>query len=495
MGRDVAATAFTHEDRKRYRQKLRRCLDVFARMLRESAFDTEHPMVGLELELNLVDDDADPAMHNAEVLAAIADPAWQSELCRFNLEVNLPPRHLDDDGLAVLERDLRAQLARADAQAATVGAQLAMIGIVPTLQEKHLGAESLSANPRYALLNEQVIALRGENLHIAITGVERLSTYADSVAPESACTSAQFHVQVTPETFARHWNAAQAIAGIQLALGANSPFLFGKQLWSETRIPLFQQSTDTRPDELKSQGVRPRVWFGERWINSVFDLFEENTRYFSALLPICDDEDPLELIQRGEVPQLGELTLHNGTIWRWNRPVYDVVEAHPHLRVENRVLPAGPTVVDVLANAAFYFGLVRQLADAPRPVWSRMSFAAARENFLAAARHGIDAEVYWPGVGEVPATELVLRRLLPLAHEGLAACGVDTAVRERLLDIIEARCLIGVNGASWQVDTVHAIEADRGWDRTETLRAMMRRYLAHMHTHEPVHTWPQPLPR
>jgi gamma-glutamyl:cysteine ligase YbdK (ATP-grasp superfamily) len=490
MGRDVAATVFTREDRKRYRLKLRRCLDVFARMLRESAFDTDNPMVGLELELNLVDDDVDPAMRNAAVLEAIADPAWQTELGQFNLEVNLPPQHLDEDGLTLFERDLRADLNRANSKANAVDAQLAMIGILPTLQEKHLGPESLSPNPRYALLNEQILALRGEDIHIAITGVERLSTYAETVAPEAACTSVQFHVQVTPETFPCYWNAAQAIAGIQLALGANSPFLFGKQLWQETRIPLFEQATDARPVELKSQGVRPRVWFGERWINSVFDLFEENARYFSALLPICEDEDPLEVLHRGEVPQLGELTLHNGTIYRWNRPVYAVVEGRPHLRVENRTLPAGPTVIDVVANGALFFGLVRRLADAPRPVWSRMSFAAARENFLAAARHGIDADVYWPGVGEVPVTELVLRRLLPLAHEGLAAWGVDTATRERLLGIIEARCLTGVTGASWQVDTLQQIEDDGASDRADSLRAMMRRYLAHMHTNQPVHTWP-----
>jgi len=173
----------------------------------------------------------------------------------------------------------------------------------------------------------------------------------------------QLHLQVNPETFAAHWNASQAIAGVQLALGANSPYLLGKELWHETRIPLFEQATDTRSEELKAQGVRPRVWFGERWITSIFDLFEENVRYFPALLPICDDHDPTAQLERGETPTLAELSLHNGTIYRWNRPIYDVVRGRPHLRVENRVLPAGPTVVDTIANAAFYYGLVRSLAE------------------------------------------------------------------------------------------------------------------------------------
>src|SRR5689334_17812550 len=221
-----------------------------------------------------------------------------------------------------------------------------------------------------------------------------------------------------------YWNAAQCIAGVQLALGANSPYLFGRQLWRETRIPLFEQATDTRSDELKIQGVRPRVWFGERWITSIFDLFEENVRYFPSLLPICEDEDPIAVLDDGGVPKLGELRLHNGTVYRWNRPIYDVVDGKPHVRVENRVLPAGPTVVDSMANAAFYFGLVRRLAEQDRPVWTQMSFGAAEENFHNGARHGIDASVFWPGLGAVPVTELVLRRLLPLAREGLDSWGV-----------------------------------------------------------------------
>ena len=255
--------------------------------------------------------------------------------------------------------------------------------------------------------------------------------HCDSIAPEAACTSAQFHVQVAPEDFAAYWNASQAMAGVQVALGANAPFLFGRELWRETRMPLFEQATDTRADELKAQGVRPRVWFGERWITSIFDLFEENVSYFPALLPICDDEDPAAMFGAGRTPSLPELTLHNGTIYRWNRPIYAVVDGRPHLRVENRVLPAGPTVADIMANAAFYFGLVRTLAEQDRPIWTQMSFNAAEENFHSGARHGIDASVFWPGVGTAPVTELVLRRLLPMAAAGLDRWGVHAADRDR----------------------------------------------------------------
>ena len=281
----------------------------------------------------------------------------------------------------------------------------------------------MSANPRYRLLSEQILRARGEDIRIDITGPERLITTADSILPEAACTSTQFHVQTSPEQFAAYWNASQAISSVQLAVGANSPYCLGKELWRETRIPLFEQAADTRSEELKSQGVRPRVWFGERWINSVFDLFEENVRYFPALLPITTDEDPVAVLEAGGTPQLSELRLHNGTIYRWNRPVYDINDGTPHLRVENRVLPAGPTVADLIANAAFYFGLVRHLAESDRPLWSQMSFQAAEENFETAAEDGIDASLYWPGLGEVKATELVLRRLLPMAHDGLGVVG------------------------------------------------------------------------
>jgi hypothetical protein len=488
MGQDVESRQFTREDRQRYREKVRRCLDVFARMLAESRFDTERRSLGLEIELNLADDEGDPAMNNAEVLALMADPDFQTELAQFNIEINVAPARLSGAVLADLELAIRKSLNHADDVARQTGTNVVMIGILPTLRPEHLTEHTLSDNPRYRLINEQVFAARGEDLQIAIDGVERLSTYADTIAPEAACTSVQLHLQVNPETFAAHWNASQAIAGIQLALGANSPFFFGKQLWQETRIALFEQATDTRSDELKAQGVRPRVWFGERWITSIFDLFEENVRYFPSLLPISDDEDPLEVLERGDVPQLGELRLHNGTIYRWNRPIYDVYRGKPHLRVENRCLPAGPTVVDVLANAAFYYGLVKVLAEADRPVWSQMSFSAAEENFHNGARHGIDAKIYWPGVGEVPATELVLRRLLPMAHEGLREWAVDDADRERLLGIIEGRCLSGRNGAQWQTAMFRRCYDDR--DRPEALREMMRAYVDHMHSNEPVHSWP-----
>jgi hypothetical protein len=490
VGKDLATVVFAPEDRVNYRHKVRRCLDALAQMLDADAFDKRDGMTGLEIELNLIDADARPSMRNAEVLSHLADPNFQTELAQFNLELNAPPRSITGSGFADYERELLDSLHRAADRAAKADSGVVMIGMLPTLAPEHLVLENLSANGRYRLLNDEMVGARGEQFHLDIRGVERLQSASDSIVPEAACTSVQFHLQVPPDWFARYWNASQAIAGVQVAIGANAPFFHGRRLWAETRIAVFEQATDTRPDELKAQGVRPRVWFGERWITSVFDLFEENARFFPPLLPILEDEDPIEVLRNGGVPRLGELRLHNGTVYRWNRPVYDVRNGRPHLRVENRVLPSGPTVVDLLANAAFYFGLIRQLSEEERPIWSRLPFATAAENFHVGARCGIEATVFWPGSGEIPVTELVRSVLLPKAVAGLDRFGVDPALRDRLLGVIDERCRVGRNGASWQTDAVLAAERLRGLSRPEALRDMLVRYHVLQQTNEPVHTWP-----
>ncbi|MGY0230394.1 glutamate--cysteine ligase [Longispora urticae] len=489
MGRDVQQREFTHDDRQRYRQKVRRCLDVFALMLDELRFDADRPLTGLEIELNLVDGESNPAMKNAEILTYMASPMLQTELGQFNLEINVPPRLIAEDGLAAYEAGLRATLAQLEERAAKADAGVALIGILPTLEPEHTVLENLSANPRYRLLNSQIMNERGENMEIDIRGVERFTTTMDSIAPEAACTSIQFHLQVSPEQFPAYWNASQAIAAVQLAVGSNSPYAFGHRLWSETRIALFTQATDVRPEELRVQGVRPRVWFGERWITSIFDLFEENVRYFPPLLPLMEAEDPLEVLRSGGIPRLGELRLHNGTVYRWNRPVYDVMDGRPHLRVENRVLPAGPTVVDMMANAALYYGLVRTLAEEDRPVWTKLPFTAAEANFYSAARRGIEGVGQWPGEGEGRFSDLLLERLLPLAYEGLDRFGVDPEVRDRLLGIIERRCALRRTGATWQTAMVNKLEKS-GLDRSAALREMLARYRRYSAANAPVHTWP-----
>ncbi|MFE7646016.1 glutamate-cysteine ligase family protein [Streptomyces phaeoluteigriseus] len=499
MGEKVVAGAFDLSDRQRYRDKLRQCLTVLERLLAQQRFDRPKNLMGLEIELNLAGADGLPKMLNGEVLERIASRDFQTELAMFNLEVNIAPHRLGGRVFDRLAEELRTSLAYAHRKAGEVDAGIVMIGILPTLDRDDLVSSNLSDVDRYTLLNDQIVAARGEEFTLDIDGVEHLSCTSKSIVPEAACTSVQLHLQVTPDRFADVWNAAQAVAAAQIAIGANSPFLFGRELWRESRPPLFQQATDTRPPELQAQGVRPRTWFGERWISSAYELFEENLRYFPALLPICDDEDPHEALAAGDAPKLAELVLHNGTVYRWNRPVYGIADGVPHLRVENRVLPAGPTVTDVVANAAFYYGVVRALAEESRPVWTRMPFETAAANFDAACRYGIDARLRWPrrgrlgGVAEVDAVSLVRDELLPLAEAGLDAWGVEPADRDLYLGVIEERCRRRTNGASWQVETFHrALEA--GLSRDAALAATTRRYAELSHRGEPAHTWPVGLP-
>lgn len=489
MGEEVKRTTYDSAQRREYRRKVQLCLEVFETMLAQSRFESEQPLTGMEIECNLVDADYQPAMSNRHVLDAIGDPAYQTELGAYNIEFNVPPHALPGHTTLDLEAEVRTSLNEAETKASAAGgAHIVMIGILPTLMAEHLDHGWMSESTRYAALNESIFTARGEDIPIDISGPEPLSWRTATIAPESACTSMQLHLQLAPETFAANWNAAQIVAGPQLALGANSPFFFGHLLWAETRIELFTQSTDTRPVELKAQGVRPRVWFGEKWIDSVLELYQENIRYFPSLLPEVSDEDPAAELAAGRVPQLSELRLHNGTVYRWNRPVYDVTDGRPHLRLENRVLPAGPTVVDMLANSAFFYGLLRSLSEADNPLWHSMDFVVAEANFLAAARHGTDARLHWPGVGDVSARDLVLDKLLPIADEGLQRWGVDAEVRDRFLGVIEGRARVGRNGASWQVSTVRALQ-DGGMTRPAALAEMLRRYCEHMHANEPVHTW------
>jgi gamma-glutamyl:cysteine ligase YbdK (ATP-grasp superfamily) len=490
VGRDIETVQFTREDRRRYRDKVKVCLQVLQQLVDEGRFSTGRRTLGVELEVYLADDDGQVLPINAEVLGAISSPDFQTELAQFNMEFATPPRPVIADCFSHVEDELRQSLIHAAAKARAFDARVIMIGILPTLTDFDITEQNLSANPRYKALNDAVLAARGEDLLIHIEGDETLSAVANSILFEAACTSMQLHLQVDPDDFARYWNAAQALSGPLVAMAANSPFFLGKQLHHETRIALFQQATDTRTEELAEQGVRPRVWFGERWLeHSVFELFEENVRYFPSLLPITERTDPHAVLAAGDIPRLEELTLHNGTIYRWNRPVYDIAGGRPHLRVENRVLPAGPTVVDCTANAALYYGLLAALAELEPPIWREMSFAAAEANLTAAARHGIRAELYWPRLGSVRADELLLRHLLPMARRGLESWQIDAGDVDRYLGIVEQRAVTGLNGATWQIETSTAL-VDAGVPRADALARTTRRYADLHEEGEPVHSWP-----
>jgi gamma-glutamyl:cysteine ligase YbdK (ATP-grasp superfamily) len=493
MGREIGSIEYTRSQRTRYRRELRRNLDLFETFLDTAEF-VDEGTVGVELEMNLAAEDTmAPALLADTLLEDLADESYVHEIGRFNLEANLPVTHPTGTGLRDLETALGAVVDRADAAARERGARVLPVGHLPTISEELFADEAWRApGARYEALESSVMEARGEEITLRIEGEGRgVDTTFDSIAPESACTSMQLHLQVPPEQFAAAWNAAQAIAGPQVALAANSPFLLGRRLWHETRIPTFVQALDTRPPEYAAQGVRPRVWFGERWITSMFDLFEENVRLFPALIPESREMAEEPLLTEGRSPRLHELMLHNGTVWRWNRPIYDPGTDLPHLRLENRLLPAGPTPADMVANAAFFYGIVRSLVHERRPLWSRMSFEQADESFQQCARWGLEARVRWPKVGRVRVADLLQQQLIPQAMEGLRELGADAAVIARYQEILTERARTGRNGARWQIDTVTSLEL-RGGTREQALAEMTRRYRAAVDSGEPVHAWQVP---
>lgn len=494
MGTEVSAIEFTGAQRRKYRKKLEVSLTQLRQYLEEGSF-SDHALLGLELELNLIDHNQQPAMINAAVLEDLQAHEdthhFELELGKFNIELNHPVLQLSDTGLRDLETSLTEQLSILQEVAQQHGATVVPVGILPTLAEEHFaGDEWLSPGNRFKALDHSILTARGEDIALQIHGPEQLDIISHSIGTEAACTSMQLHLEVTRERFGAVWNAAQALAGPQLALAANSPIFLEKLLWSESRIPVYEQSADTRPPELRRQGVRPRVWFGESWITGIDDLYQENVDYFPSLLPDINEEHRTKL----GAPTFTDLNLHNGTIWRWNRPIFDpgTDERPANLRVENRLLPAGPTPIDMVANAAFFFGAVKALVESKENPWERMAFSTAKDNFYACAQHGLNAEVYWPGSGVLPVTELLDRHLIPLVKQGLEILEVDAEVIARYLEVLTGRNRNGRNGATWMTQALQSLEKS-GASRPEALATLTRLYASHSASGDPVHTWSLPM--
>ncbi|HET7666048.1 MAG TPA: hypothetical protein VFK56_08270, partial [Mycobacterium sp.] len=446
MGDRVEASALVVGHDAEVHRRLERCVAALQRMVDDGWFGAHEDTIGMEVELDLVDPLGRPRLINDTVLERLGRADMQHELGQFNVELNLAPRRLQGRVLHDSERDLADVLDRCRAGIEALGVRLVAVGMLPTLSAEQLTVERISHNPRYALLCRRMRTARHRPflVHI-IDGREPVEFTTDSIAPDAAATSLQLHLRVPPDRFAAYYNAAQTIAGAQVAIGANSPYLLGHQAWQETRITLLEQLLDTRrPREIRA-GAPARVRLGDRWITDPVELFDEVVRDFAPLFPTLEIEDPDTAVEAGQVPGLRELRLHNGTVWRWNRPVYDVQAGRPQLRIENRVLPSGPTAVDMVANAAFYHGLVRAIVDTDPAPWTQINFAVAERDLHRAARDGLAARLCWRGV-DYPVDRLVGEVLLPTAAAGLDAWGVDADDRDRYLGVIEARVRSGRTG-------------------------------------------------
>ncbi len=492
MGLTIEQDCFAEEDFERFSGRLQDQLEALERLLQDPGFGVGQSSIGAEVELSLVDGSARPLGINREVLARANDRRLTLELDRFNLEINADPSPLEGRPFDALERQLRETLAKVEEAAYPLGGRAATIGILPTLTPEDVDANALSDANRYRALSSGLRRLRGEPFEIRVSGEEEITLESDHIALEGANTSFQVHLRVDPSRFAAAYNAAQLASSVVLATAVNSPILFGARLWSETRIALFRQSVDDRSAASIDDWRPARVSFGHGWVRRhAYELFAESVSMHPPLIPVCGDEDARRVVAHGQLPLLAELRLHQGTVWRWNRAIYDPADGG-HLRIEFRALPSGPTGVDMVANAAFMLGLTLGLEPSIEQLLSQITFGQARQNFYAAAQRGLDAELLWPRAGSLRASradDLALE-LLPIAARGLERHGVAASDLAPRLDLIRARVEKRQTGAEWQRRVLADLRRT-GRKRAST-SAMLGRYLEHSATGRPVHEWPLP---
>jgi len=432
-----------------------RALDL---MISRGMIESGVRRIGAEQEMFIVDSAFGPACRAQELLQQITDPRFTNELGLFNLESNLSPRLLGGDCLHQMEQEALELYKTARETAARAGCDIALVGILPTLTTEHLGLDSMMPEPRYFALNDAMRSLRGEEFRFRINGIDQLAITHDNVMLEACNTSFQIHFQVGAEEFARLYNIAQVVTAPLLAASVNSPLLLGRRLWHETRIAVMEHSVDSRSSTHQARGQHPRVHFGDCWIDeSVTEIFKDDIARNRILLTTATEDDPLGMVERGEAPSLNALRLHNGTIYRWNRPCYGVSNGVAHLRIENRVVPAGPTIVDEIANAAFFIGMMAGMAEQQPNVRDQIRFDDVKTNFLAAAREGIRAQMNWFGDSYTPVKELITQQLLPLAREGLEQMAVDRGDIERYLGVLEDRVNKRRTGARWLLESLEGM--------------------------------------
>jgi CBS domain-containing protein len=489
MGEHDVDRSVDEEGLREFSRALLADLSALEILLERGGIESGVRRIGAEQEMFLVDSACRPAPIGPELLEQLREPMLTTEIGRFNLEANLPPLLFGGSCLSEMESGIQGLLHTARAAAQEQGCDIVLVGILPTLRKADLTLANMAPNPRYFELNRVVQRLRGGDLHLLIKGIDELDIKHDNVMLESVNTSFQVHFQVGAEEFAHFYNLAQLATPPMLAAAVNSPLLLGKKLWKETRIAVFQHSVDVRSSARSQRGHRPRVHYGESWVHQgVVELFKEDIARYRVLLAHQVEEDPLAVLEAGGVPNLQALRLHNGTVYRWNRACYGVHDGQAHLRIENRVIPSGPTVQDEVANAAFFFGLVSGLADVYDDITSRMQFEDVKNNFLQAARQGLKAQFNWLDGHSFTARDLILSELLPVARSGLASSGIAGQDIERYLGLIEVRVQSGRTGAQWQLDSCANMGESVTRDRRQ--RALTRSILHNQWQGRPGHEWP-----
>lgn len=457
-------------------------------MLDKGMVESGISRIGAEQEMFLINEARQPALTALEVLKEIDDERFTHELGLFNIEANLSVQEFNSDCLSRMEAEAQEVYAKAREAAAKCNSEIALVGILPTLTKANLGLDSMVPIPRYKALNDAIMALRGHDLQFTINGIDQLTVKHDNLMLEACNTSFQVHFQVNPDDFARLYNIAQVVTGPLMAAAVNSPILLGKRLWHETRISVFEYSVDARSATHQSRGLKPRVHFGNHWVDeSVTEIFKEDIARFRVILTTETEDNPLAMVAQGIAPKLKALCLHNGTVYRWNRACYGVHNGIPHLRIENRVIPSGPTIIDEIANTAFFVGMMAGMADKYQDVRDHITFDDAKANFMAAARTGIRAQMNWFGDTHMPVRELILNELIPLAQHGLQKYGINQEDSDRYLGVLRDRVASRRNGARWALESLNRMHG-RGTE-DQRLRSLVSSMVKQQTTGRPVSEW------
>ncbi|WP_437930088.1 hypothetical protein WMF37_12940 [Sorangium sp. So ce291] len=496
MGIEIQQDHFKTVDYGLFKARLQQNLTALEMVLSRPGFGLGDTTIGTELEMFLVDREARPVPLGPEIARAAASPMITPEMGAFDIELSTHAVPLAGRPFSALREEMRATAASIRQRAEARGARVVPVSILPTFRRQDFSPATITNLPRYRALAAGLCRLRKAPFHIHIDGAEPLELMSDDPAMEAANTAFQVHLRANPDAFARLFNAAMMMTAPVLAASGNSPIFLGHRLWHETRVAVFKQAGDDRPPDADTDWKKPaRIGFGTGWVREgAAELFMESVALHEPILPVCSDEDDLACARAGGVPQLHELRLHHGTVWKWNRPVYDPAGGG-HLRIELRALPSGPTLDDMLANGSFLLGGILALAPSVTELLPSFPFGLAARNFYHAAQYGLDAELVWPtGPGAAPkgirARDLLLS-LLPQVEEGLLTAGVDAAEARRFLEVFERRVARGVTGAVWQLRALEAMEA-RGAPREEALRMMLERYMAEVDSGKPVHAWTIP---
>ena len=492
MGDFEVRMANSKSDIKKFTKNLLKDVQAFEKMLNDKWFEEGVSKIGAEQELCLVDKNYKPLPLNLEVLAKTEGDRFSPELAKFNLETNASPQFFRKNALSVMEQEILDDLSLIENIAKDFDADIVLTGILPTVRKFDVDREQITPIDRYFALMDALRDMRGEEFLINIHGIDELNIKLNSGLIEAANTGFQVHLQIDPQDFVKKYNIAQAIAGPVLASAVNAPLLFGKRLWKETRIALFQQAIDTRVSAEHIRDRHPRVTFGTDWIReSVMDIFKEDILRYRVLLGADFDEDSLEMVEKGKTPKLKALTVHNSTIYRWNRPVYGVSgNGKPHLRIEARMFPAGPSVLDEMANAAFWLGLMEGYSNRVDDITKLISFDEAKSNFYAAARGGLDKQFTWFNHKKYYAKDLILNELLPVAKEGLKSQNIDEKDIKKYLGVIEKRVKNEITGSDWILDTYRKF-SDKA-SREEILTLITMSTIKNQKAGIPVHKWKIP---